>query len=384
MTRCRARTRAALACAATLLCAARAGAADPDFQREGTIHARHYRIVTQLAMPEIAPFAQLAPPAAAKLAALQQASRRSVDLYALAERALVVLAEDDPGGPLELLLCDDLDRLVVVDVQRKRSASLPRERFPDVLDLSRESQRSGFTAALQPARPLEPAPQAAAEPPRRRVRTATHLAKITFDYRPPGLRTSAWSMRLDLRATAEDEPGLHHALHPLYHLALPSLHGALGLQLIESLTFATPRPLRWTRTLLNETTGGPAVQDQSDVLDLGWAVLPLARFAAERAGYSAQATMWAAARDGRQLLPRAKLAGLRDSAGSAALRVSNHSPLAALIYVDGVLVGWVAPGGELALEGFSAGFYRVFGVTPTGIRSWGPDDIYLPGPLRLR
>jgi hypothetical protein len=64
--------------------------------------------------------------------------------------------------------------------------------------------------------------------------------------------------------------------------------------------------------------------------------------------------------------------------------VRNRSGHAAWVYADGVLLGWVAAGKRLALPGLPEGFYRIYARSPSAVRSWGPHDVYVPGPLTLR
>ena len=82
-------------------------------------------------------------------------------------------------------------------------------------------------------------------------------------------------------------------------------------------------------------------------------------------------------------MPAAELAKLRGGKRGGPLRVANHSGHAAYVVVDGLVIGWVSAGSEHAFGGLAAGFYRVYAVTPTAVRSWGPLDTYVPGPVTL-
>ena len=63
----------------------------------------------------------------------------------------------------------------------------------------------------------------------------------------------------------------------------------------------------------------------------------------------------------------------------------NTSTSLAYIHVDGALLGWVAPGGgKMSFKGLPEGFCRVYARSPLGIRTWGPLDMYVPGPLTLK
>jgi hypothetical protein len=87
----------------------------------------------------------------------------------------------------------------------------------------------------------------------------------------------------------------------------------------------------------------------------------------------------------RQEIPAKLLSPVRPPLGlpteprRGKLQVRNQSQRAAVIYVDSIRLGTVAPGLTFDFTGLPAGYYRVTGVTAWSLRSWGPRDLYVPG-----
>jgi hypothetical protein len=158
-----------------------------------------------------------------------------------------------------------------------------------------------------------------------------------------------------------------------------------GMLVLESLAFTTGFPISWSLSVTNEGRPGshpPAIHGQ--VRDYGHIRVPLDSVALKRRKYTAGRRLFRRSAPGMQLIPAADLKALRASQPAGPLEVNNRSGFAAKIYVDGIRIGWVGPKKTFSFRGLPAGYYRVYGLSPTAVRSWGPFDIYVPGPITLR
>ncbi|MBK6849723.1 MAG: hypothetical protein IPG96_20030 [Proteobacteria bacterium] len=391
-----------------VLCGGRARGAEPSDPP-----AEHFLLRQRLDLPAIDGFARLAPAQGAVLERLQQASVLELHVYALGDRALMVLPRAHPAGELALLWHSDHDRLTV-RAPDGWTHQLEREQLADVLDRAAPAERTLEPPVLEPM----VAAQAATPAVRGPLRRGAWRLRARASYRPLDLQASPWAIRLKLDLQTSPlglEGGPTAPL--LFALALPLCTGRDGLLALEALAEQVAgTPVSWRLTVVNESLpGGRAPVWRTEVVDLGAAPLPERRFGLARvsrrhgAALRVSHQLPAPTVAGLQVVAPAQLAALRApsapaatgalagaSAGGAktatgtaaegrpaALLLHNQSATAALIYVDGVLLGWVAAGQSFAFAGLRPGFYRVFATTPTGVRSWGPEDLYLPGAWTL-
>lgn len=356
-----------------LLESSAAAHSDP-YTGAGTVRARHFVMRQSIHPPS--------PSAFARLDGDQRAARRRLiakgalvyKLYASADRLLVELPANHPLGGMELLLADDIAQLVVFDRERWRYP-LDRSRLPDILDLAARSTREEIKAGV--VRP--PAAIAASAGSGEARATDAHAAEISLRYRPDPSRAEIWTVRQRLLWRSQATGGKTYT-RVLFQLPLPLLHGRRGQLVVESLAALGGSLDRYERSVANESfPDGAPVRFTGTIRDLGWAKLPGERFAAARPGYRLAGRFDTSRRAGAQLVGRTQLGHIRSGKPGGKLRLRNRSTCAALVFVDGVMVGWVGRGHEQAFTGLPRGYYRVFAASPSGVRSWGPRDLYLPG-----
>ena len=341
---------------------------DP-FEQSGFVFARHHRISQSLQMPDILSFSQLSSPARSKLDRLITASAITIDVYAVGDRLLFVFPRGQPNGPFELLFDRATQELIAFFERGKQRMVVSRDQLPDLLDLVQESRRELVAIEHQLSKKGS---TSSAEETRLRLR-----------YRPTVRRAATWNLRIWLRVTGRR----HHQIaslpyHSLYELALPLLGSTRDRQLSTWLTREGLLPTRWTRTVRNDSQPGLDVRVLAKLEDRRWIRLPNKRFCRTRPEFKTVRRL--PQTKGEQLQPPERIVGLRGATTRGALSVTNNSNFAAVLYVDGARLGWVAPHREIAIAGLTAGYYRIFAVAPTGVRSWGPSDIYVPGPIILR
>ncbi|MBK8480053.1 MAG: hypothetical protein IPL40_02590 [Proteobacteria bacterium] len=373
--------------------------------------AAHFLLRQRLELPGIDSFARLEPSQRTALEALQVASALELHVYALSERALIVLPRAHPAGELVLLWRGDRDRLMV-RAPDGWLHSLRRELLPEVLDRAASAEHT-----LEPPR-LEAlaSTDATRAPTRSPLRRGAWRLRARAHYRPLAQQAAPWALRLrlDLWTSLLGLEGGPTA-QILLALALPLCAGHDGLMALDALAEQVGgTPIGWRLKVVNESLpAGRAPIWRTEVTVLGAASMPERRLgfsglsgrdsdhlrishqlpAPTLAGLQVVAPAALAAlrapgpsstsARGRATAPRPPSA--RPSAGddAKALRIDNQSAGAALIYVDGVLLGWVAGGETFTFAGLRPGYYRVFAVAPTGARSWGPQDLYLPGTWTL-
>jgi len=382
-----------LLCATTTGCSRPRGSTpDPPTRRsrtaaaDGPRHVHHWTVKTRLeSSPAIGSFARLTPDQRRHLDSLIDRSTIPIEISAAQGRVLVTLPYQHPGGPVELLLAEDMDRIFVFHPQRKLSHDVPLDRLPDLLDGHEASVRSDFVAEIE------------APPPQQRPPTRTALlgATISLRYNPRPGHPLSWPIQQRVTLVFPDTPRPFYSVfqQPLLSICLPLLQSSLALELLqaqrgalvlESLAWnlAAP-PQSWTTTLSNEgNPGGAAPTFHSKVVARGWVPVPPDRLSTSRHGYR-NGRRWVQAA-GIQLVPPTQLAGLRATRTTGALTISNRGRYLAQIYADGALLGWVTPGKTFAFRGLPDGYYRLYAVSPTGVRYWGPHDQYVPGPWTLR
>jgi hypothetical protein len=351
---------------------------DPAFATRDSVWAQRCTLASRL-LPSAATgsFARLTPTQREELAALVGRAGLRLPVAVAGARVLLQLPDSHPAGPLELVLAADQDLLAAYLPERKVRVAFRRASLADILDSVPESERTDFELELRPPRPTAPLPG-------RSIRTRAALARASLRYLPRPESTRGWPIRLRIRAVAPDELGDGEP-QPLFQIGLPLLAANGGFGAIDQIGAHIGAPLGWTTTVINDArpSGAPPVLE-TVVEDRQLARVARLALSTARQGYVAGRTLPERRDTGRQLVAETTLERLRAGGRAAAgLRVRNRSPSSAYIHVDGALVGWVRPRRTMEFKGLPAGYYRVYAVSPTGLRAWGPHDIYIPGPLTL-
>lgn len=351
---------------------------DPYFDCDHFVHLQRYTLLSKLDPGPIATFARLTPKQRAALEVLFKRSGLRQEILVTDGRLLLSLPATHPSGEMEILLAEDLNKLVIFQPKKKHRTSLPRDRLPDVLEGVAPSSRANFSmTALEPA--------AAQTGPLSRSKTRSLATRIGLRYRANRKSLKARSLRITFQVTVREEPRRLPITAPLLHVALPLLQSRQGVLLLESLAYALGRPPHgWERQVIDERGhDGAAMTLRTEVHDRGLTRVARCRMSAFRKGYK-DVRLGSRSKPGMQLLPPRSLGALRKAPAGGPLRVSNHSTSPAYVYIDGALLGWVGPGKRMSFKGLSPGFYRVYGRSPTGLHCWGPHDTYVPGPLAFR
>lgn len=357
---------------------------DPDFTCKAFFWARSYSLVSRLAPGRWASYARLS---RSQQKALDRLIRRSEVRHTLKVadgRVLVTMPRTlspPRTRPLELLLAEDLDRLVLFSPQRKLRFALPLSRLPDVLDGTARSRRAGFELILD-------APSAGAAvklPVPAGLATSTLTARVSLSYFPDRKAHRPVPMVQTISVALPDDASRLPWYPPTLLLALPLLQSPAGLPALESLAFAMGRPpLSWSITTADQSRpreAQPTVVTQ--VFDQGYVRVPRCELAQHRKDYRDARTLLHPPAQGLQRFKATDLAGLRGTRAAGPLQVTNHSASTAYVYVDGALLGWVAPGAKTSFTSLPAGYYRLYARSPLGVRAWGPRDVHVPGPLTL-
>jgi hypothetical protein len=369
--------------------------ASPKRAASEHVYARHWVVSYRLDSRTIGSFARLSTSQRVGLARMTDRTWARWLLYAHDGRLLIRPPLRHPLGNVELLLADDTDSVTIFQPRRRLRYTVRRDRLPDLFDGVRASERTDFKATLEPVAVLA----ADREGIDRRVKLRAYRSEMSLRYIPRSGRARAWPLRLRLRLAVADDPWHWPFQQPLLHFGLPLLQARRGLLALEGLAWrAGGQPISWTLSVNNE--GKPSGVNPSLVArveDRGHVRLRLETFEEQRTGYRVSRVRPGARRAGAQLVPATQLVRLRHGLAGATppakakqatlkqgLKLDNRSDHTAYIYIDGAQVGWVAPRETYTIKGLTAGYYRVFCVSPTLVRSWGPHDIYLPGPLTLR
>ena len=366
--------------------AQKAPAPDPDFSCKQFFWARGYSLVSRLAAGPTGSFARLTKPQEEVLERLIRRSEIRHNIRIADGRILMTMPRTlapPRTRPLELLLAEDLDRLVIFSPQRKLRFTLPLQRLPDVLDGVAESRRKEINVTLDVAsgggvKEL-PVPSG--------IKAATFSARLTLNYFPNRKIHKPDPVEQVLSVSLQDGPRRLPSYPPTLLLALPLLQSPEGQPALVSLAFAMGRPpLSWAITTTNQARASDAPATViTRVFDQGHIRVPRCELAETRKDYRDARTLLRPQGSGRQRFEPKDLVGLRSSKPAGTLDVHNKSLSVAYVHVDGALLGWVAPnGGKMSFKGLPAGFYRVYARSPLGIRTWGPLEIYVPGPLTLR
>ena len=364
----------------------KAPAADPDFSCKQFFWARSYSLVSRLATGPASSFARLTDPQQEALARLIRRSEIRHNLKVADGRILITMPRTlapPRTRPLELLLAEDLDRLVVFSPQRKLRFSLPLQRLPDVLDGVARSRRADFNVTLD----LTAGDGVKELPVPQGLKATTFSARLALNYFPDRKTHKPDPVEQVLSVALQDSPRRLPSYPPTLLLALPLLQSPAGRQTLVSLAFAMGRPpLSWAITTTNQARASHAPATIiTRIFDQGYIRVPRCELAETRKDFRDARTLLRPQGSGLQRFQARDLAGLRSSKPAGALVLHNKSPSVARVHVDGALLGWVAPnGGKMSFKGLPAGFYRVYARSPLGIRTWGPLDMYVPGPLTLK
>jgi hypothetical protein len=353
--------------------------------REGSrlVDARRIELLESIERKPIDSFARLRPEERVRLDALQAKPDQRLLLLRHGPRLAVSLPPSHPLGPVELLVLEDRDEVALHYPDRNQRLLLPRERLADLYDGSaRSSVRAGFELELAPVAKEELLPD---ELPASGPKLRAVSAQLRFRYYPSPERTSAWTLNLGARLHVRDEIVRTPGELPGAALvaALPLLASSEGVDALAAVTEQVGRPVRFTLRVDNESkpaAAAPALRYR--VASEGWVRMPARIFCSARAGYRELRAR--PVRPGVQLLAPPLLAGLRAARAGGPLEVTNRSAYAALLYLDGALLGHVAAGERMAFRGIPEGYYRIYARSPTGMRAFGPHDLYVPGPLTLR
>ncbi len=341
-------------------------------------------------------FARLTEAQLKRLTGLQRQSAQVSEVMVAGNRLLWSLPAAHPLGALKLVLVDDNQgRLVALDPVGHKKYELHASRLPDLLEGGTQARRSRHSMTLEPdaAHPVRDKDSALLH--HRMLKMEAWSAQIGLRQAsgPRGIREADLRIKAKLW-TAAGPAKLPHR-ESLLSLALPLLLGQRGLPLLEYLSHRMGRPLLgWELSITGEVRGRansiPAVE-RTTVLDRGWLRVPLCQLSTTRPAYKATPGEPGFSAAGKQLIPPEELTGLRtataaskDPGPAGPLTVDNHTPAVAMVYVDGMLLGWVAPHRKHSFKGFTRGFYRVYARSPLGTESWGPFDTYVPGPVVLR
>ncbi len=282
---------------------------------------------------------------------------------------------------LELLLALDQDQLVLFAPPRKLRHAMPLSRLPDLLDGVAPSHRGDFELDQKPA----------PDSPRDRLRLgatkhAALEAQLSLRYFPSENKPTNWPIRMALRVESPVRIEPPARIHPLLPLALPLLQSWRGQGVLETITLACGAPSGWSLSVTNENKASRIpLTFVTQITERGYTGIPLARLSSLRPQFqTAPLTTILSAEPGHQNKYAQNLQGLRDSKKMGSLTVHNPTKTLVYIYADGVLLGWVGPGGKMSFKNIPEGFFRIFAISPTGLRSWGPLDSYIPGPVTLR
>jgi hypothetical protein len=372
--------------------------ADADYASARRRWARAFVLHEQLAPLTARSFARVEAPQGQQLLRLQRRSRVTIKVYVEARRTLVVLPSTHPAASMRVLLGSDLEQLWVHSPD-KWSYELPLAALPDILDRGGGSHRRRDERLELRSSP-SPAPQATLAAPRD-LASAQHEARLGLPYRYRSAKRGAprWNVRIALRLRfATPLPlGLTAPAPrawPLAPLALP-LAAPQDLTLADVLRDLPQGPgatLGWLRTVDNQSVGSRPLRLATRVEDRGWVRMPERHFSTAQPGYRRAARLPPPRRDGLQIVADSLLHGLRKATAepqagveaAATLTVNNGASVAAFLHLDGVRLGWVAPGKTFRFQGMRPGYYRLVAHAPSGVRSWDARDLYLPGELTLR
>ena len=256
---------------------------------------------------------------------------------------------------------------------------LPRSALPAALDGAGYDGRRHFHDEHTGAFDLRTGPPMG--------RTLTDELRVNAPIRLSRGPKSEQALRLLLKATAPqsaDHVPYCHILprHQLGGLMLPLLPWPAGAALVARINCSLAPPLAFALTIDAGASSDTPPTFRSTVsrswTQKRWGAALL------RSKSPTETDVPTPTRPGFQAVPAGELMALRATAGASVLTIDNRSSRAALIYLDGVLLGWTAAYREFRFHCPAPGFYRVYATSPTGAAYWGPFDMYLPGTRTLR
>lgn len=67
----------------------------------------------------------------------------------------------------------------------------------------------------------------------------------------------------------------------------------------------------------------------------------------------------------------------------ATVKIKNQSPFLVIVHSGGVRVGWMRPHRVGIIRGLTTGYHKFFAHSQYGTVSWGPKEVWVPGPWNL-
>lgn len=67
----------------------------------------------------------------------------------------------------------------------------------------------------------------------------------------------------------------------------------------------------------------------------------------------------------------------------ATVKIKNQSPFLVIVHTGGVRVGWMRPQRVGIIRGLTTGYHKFFAHSQYGTVSWGPKEVWVPGPWNL-
>jgi|GEM_PF-6972690 hypothetical protein len=336
------------------------------YDSDAVVNVRHWQLRHRLGLNDIRSFAKLSLRQQESLTKLTKAWHAPVNIYSAGQRALVELAADHPAGPIKILLTDDHNDITIFTADGRRFSE-PRHRLADLLDCT---QSALFHDTQQ---------RIVAVKGRRSTSPGLGF-ELEFRYRPNRKRPSEWRMQLN----AEFHPVPHAPVGPIDNSVLHTALPFLPQHQLTTLGNTLGAPKYWSSQIVNRSLPSKlAANWLSRVEDMRWLPLPARRFARTRPGYRATNARFRCSARGKQLIAASQLFWLRRGTVGGTLQMKNRSKFAAYVYVDGIRIGFIGSRSDFTFTGLPDGYYRIYATTPSGLKSWGPRDTYIPGPLTL-
>ncbi|MBW2734237.1 MAG: hypothetical protein JRH20_17755 [Deltaproteobacteria bacterium] len=344
-------------------------------------NARAFTLTTRLAVPQAHTFTRLDASHARALGNLVAASTQQSKIFAAEGRLLILPPKNHPAAGLELLLDSGENRLDV-RLPDGRIVRLLASALVDVLDRALPSKRG---LGEDPMHGGIPQLHVQATNTDRALGEQWKIdAPLRFHRRD---LAAPWSLRVHVTLSAATTSktaapsSTAPSITPLCPLILPLI---LGVDEIPAgLTLCPGRVQGWKIALENSDRESRASACfETSVDEHGWgkpseSVKPFKGRVDKAWRVSGPDT------PGAQHLDAKALAAIRPSGPTGTLTVDNRSRVAALVYLEGALLGWVAAGRKMHFKGVPHSFFQVFATAPSGVRAWGPKALYVPGTLTL-
>ena len=373
---------------------------DEDYVVGRKVRAHHYLLHQSLLIDAaVAHYTSRTPEAqqeAKKIASLSTLTSR---VYVFGDRMLLMAPESSPAADLRIVLAFDRGTATAFD-GKKWAYTVPIEQFADLVDFSPPSHRAVTNSQwVNKPHPVEmkscsipcsntcPVDCVLPNPQRRGLLTSYLSMSANFSIEISRAQELPFSLqsRLELTTQAGNRSG--HSASPLYALVLPHFVGNHIGSSIEALARAGGIPTRWRVRYTNQRNRhNHAPTLAATLVDHGPMSIPLNHFAIVRPGVRSGHRLPRLQRSGVQVLSQEPLKRLRPTSTSERIEtlvVANPSLQAALVYIDGMLLGWVAPENTFRFHGIPRGFYRLYALAPSGAKSWGPRDTFVGGTFSL-